>query len=491
MTASTATNSSSVKKLPILTITILGAFFTIFNQTTMTVALPTLMDAFGVLPATGQWLTTGYMLVNGIFIPITGYLMRRFTTRELFLGSMSVFLIGTIVAAAAPSFAVLLAGRLIQAASTGITMPLLMNVVLSLFPPEKRGTAMGTVGLAVIFAPAIGPALVGYVLDIFPWQALFYGMIPIIAVIIVCSFFFLETVTKTSKTKLDTTSLMLSTIGFSALLYGCSVAGNHGWTNQTVIVSLVAGGVAIGLFVRRQLLAGDPFLDLGAFKYTMFSLTTVINCTVTVLMYADMILLPLYLQNARGFTAMESGVLMLPGALLMGLLNPAVGKLFDRFGAKWLSVTGISIVLATTYTFTDLSASTSYSVLVLMFAGRRIGMALFLMPIQTAGLNQLPQALHAHGTAISNTAKQVAAAIGTAWLITIMTARTEDHLDILAQSGDLTEAQLATEAAIQGINDAYFAMLIFGVISLALSFFIKRVPAADYTEEKDKRAASA
>ncbi|WP_019535179.1 MFS transporter [Paenibacillus ginsengihumi] len=185
MTASTATNSSSVKKLPILTITILGAFFTIFNQTTMTVALPTLMDAFGVLPATGQWLTTGYMLVNGIFIPITGYLMRRFTTRELFLGSMSVFLIGTIVAAAAPSFAVLLAGRLIQAASTGITMPLLMNVVLSLFPPEKRGTAMGTVGLAVIFAPAIGPALVGYVLDIFPWQALFYGMIPIIAVIIV------------------------------------------------------------------------------------------------------------------------------------------------------------------------------------------------------------------------------------------------------------------------------------------------------------------
>lgn len=491
MTASATTDRSSVKKLPILTIMILGAFFTIFNQTTMTVALPTLMDAFGVLPATGQWLTTGYMLVNGIFIPITGYLMRRFTTRELFLASMIIFLMGTIVSAVAPSFAVLLAGRLIQAASTGITMPLLMNVVLSLFPPEKRGAAMGTVGLAVIFAPAIGPTLAGYVLDVFPWQALFYGMIPFIAVIIVCSFFLLKNVSKTSKTKLDVISLMLSTIGFGALLYGCSEAGNHGWNSNAVMVSLIAGGVAMGLFIRRQLVSRDPFLDLRAFKYNMFSLTTVINCAATVLMYADMILLPLYLQNARGFTAMESGVLMLPGALLMGLLNPVVGKLFDRFGAKWLSVIGISIMLATTYTFTNLSDSTSYTVLILMFAGRRIGMALFLMPIQTAGLNQLPRALHAHGTAISNTAKQVAAAIGTALLITIMTVRTEDHLDSLAQGGGLTEAQLATEASIQGINDVYFAMVIFGVISLVLSFFIKRVTPADHKEENGKRAVNA
>lgn len=491
MTASATTDRSSVKKLPILTIMILGAFFTIFNQTTMTVALPTLMNAFGVLPATGQWLTTGYMLVNGIFIPITGYLMRRFTTRELFLASMTIFLIGTIVSAVAPSFAVLLAGRLIQAASTGITMPLLMNVVLSLFPPEKRGTAMGTVGLAVIFAPAIGPTLAGYVLDVFPWQALFYGMIPFIAVIIVCSFFLLKNVSKTSKTKLDAISLMLSTIGFGALLYGCSEAGSHGWNNKAVMVSLIAGGVAIRLFIRRQLVSRDPFLDLRAFKYNMFSLTTVINCVATVLMYADMILLPLYLQNARGFTAMESGVLMLPGALLMGLLNPVVGKLFDLFGAKWLSVIGISIMLATTYTFTNLSDSTSYTVLILMFAGRRIGMALFLMPIQTAGLNQLPRALHAHGTAISNTAKQVAAAIGTALLITMMTVRTEDHLNSLAQGGGLTEAQLAAEASIQGINDVYFAMVIFGVISLVLSFFIKRVTPADHKEENGKRAANA
>ncbi len=411
-----------------MTIMILGAFFTIFNQTTMTVALPTLMEAFHIDAPTGQWLTTGYMLVNGVLIPVTGFLMQRFTTRQLFLSAMFIFLIGTIVSALAPNFPVLLTGRLIQAASTGIIMPLLMNVVLKLYPPERRGTAMGTVGLAIIFAPAIGPTLTGYVLDVFPWQTLFYGMIPFIIIIILCGFIFLKNVSETTESKLDTVSLILSTIGFGALLYGFSEAGSEGWSSIEVIVTLSVGVVAVGLFSWRQLVSERPFLDLRAFKYNMFTLTTIINCVITMVMYADMILLPLYLQNARGFTALEAGFLMLPGALLMGLLSPVVGKLFDRFGAKWLSVIGITIILVTTYTFTDLSDSTSYMHLILMYAGRRIGMALFLMPIQTAGLNQLPSSLHAHGTAISNTARQVAGAIGTSLLVTIMTNRTKDHL---------------------------------------------------------------
>ncbi|MGY0694107.1 DHA2 family efflux MFS transporter permease subunit [Virgibacillus sp. FSP13] len=478
MTESAATESSSIKKIPILTIMILGAFFTIFNQTTMTVALPKLMEYFNIEASTGQWLTTGYMLVNGVLIPVTGFLMKRFTTRQLFLSSMFIFLIGTIVSAIAPNFPVLLTGRLIQAASTGITMPLLMNVVLSLFPPHKRGTAMGTVGLAIIFAPAIGPTLTGYVLDAFPWQVLFYGMIPFVVIIIICAFIFLKNVSETSQSKIDMISLVLSTIGFGGLLYGFSEAGNKGWSNIEVLVSLAVGIIAIGLFTWRQLISKQPFLDLKAFKYNMFTLTTIINCVITMVMYADMILLPLYLQNARGFTALEAGVLMLPGALLMGLLSPAVGKLFDRFGAKWLSIIGTAIILATTYTFTDLTDATSYTFLILLYAGRRIGMALFLMPVQTAGLNQLPSSLHAHGTAISNTARQVAGAIGTSLLVTIMTTRTNTHLEDLMTHGGTngqTKAHMVMEASIQGINDAYFAIFLFGIISLILSFFIKRV----------------
>lgn len=476
---SSANTGDNVKKWSILSIMILGSFFALFNQTTMTVALPPLMEAFNIEASTGQWLTTGYMLVNGVLIPVTGFLMKRFSTRQLYLAAMIIFLAGTIVSAIAPTFAVLLIGRLIQAASTGIMMPLLMNVVLSLFPPEKRGTAMGTVGLAIIFAPAVGPTLAGYILDNFSWRVLFYGMIPFVFIIIICASIFLKNVSETTTSKMDFISLVLSTIGFGGILYGFSEAGNIGWGHWEVVISLFVGFSTIWIFSWRQLKSNDPFLDLRAFRYNMFSLTTIINCTVTFVMYADMILLPLYLQNARGFTAFESGLLMLPGALLMGLLSPMVGKLFDRFGVKWLAIIGLIIILLTTYTFTNLTDSISYTVLILMYAGRRLGMALFLMPLQTAGLNQLPNSLHAHGTAISNTTRQVAGAIGTSLIVTIMTSRTKDHLQEMMTNGATgTDEDLIMEASIQGINDAYFTMLFFAFISLVLSFFIKRVTQA-------------
>lgn len=474
------TAAMTVRKGPILAIMILGAFLATFNQTIMTVAIPTLMDEFDILATTAQWLTTGYMLVNGVLIPITGYLMKRFTSRQLFLSAMLLLLAGSIVSAAAGSFPVLLIGRLIQASGAGIIMPLLMNVVLTLFPAERRGSAMGMVGLAVIFAPAIGPTLAGYVLEAFPWQALFYGMIPFVAVVIICGFIYLKNVSETNKSRVDMISLILSTIGFGSLLYGFSEAGSNGWSHAEVVVSLVAGVIMLALFTWRQLVSANPFLDLRAFKYNMFTLTTLINIGITIMMFADMILLPLYLQNARGYTPLESGLLMMPGALLMGLLSPVVGKLFDRFGAKWLSIIGIVIILASTFGFTALTDATAYAFLILMYTLRRIGLAMLSMPIQTAGLNQLPSSLSAHGTAIANTVRQVAGAIGTSLLVTILTSRTHTHLQEMTTGGTNGAAQehLLMEASIQGINDAYFALLIIGAISLLLSFYIKRVKQA-------------
>ncbi|MFI8494550.1 DHA2 family efflux MFS transporter permease subunit [Peribacillus butanolivorans] len=463
---------------------IIGAFLATFNQTIMSVAIPELMNDFNIKASTAQWLTIGYMLVNGVLIPITAFLIQRFSTRQLFQTSMIIFLAGTIVSAVATNFPVLLTGRLIQAAGAGIIMPLLMNVVLSLFPPEKRGSAMGYVGLAIIFAPAIGPTLTGYVLETFSWKAMFYGMIPFTIIVIICGFIYLKNVSEPVISKVDFISVALSTIGFGALMYGFSEAGNAGWSSAEVVVSLVVGILALVLFTWRQLISKNPLLNLRAFKYNMFTLTTLISIGVTMMMYADMMLLPLYLQNARGFTALESGILMLPGALLMGLLSPAVGKLFDRFGAKWLTIIGIAIIIISTVGFIDLTDSTSYTFLVLMSTVRRIGMAMFLMPIQTAGLNQLPSSLYAHGTAISNTIRQVAGAIGTALLVTVMTNSTMNHLQDLATGGEQGETQkhMIMEASIQGINDAYFVILIIGIFSLLLSFFIRRVKNA--SEEK-------
>lgn len=468
----------SIPKGPILFVMILGAFLATLNQTIMSVATPELMHDFNITAATAQWLTTGYMLVNGVLIPITAYLMQRFTTRELFQASMFIFFAGTLVSALAGSFPVLLTGRMIQAAGAGIIMPLLTQVILTLFPREKRGAAMGMVGLAIIFAPAIGPTLAGYIMERYSWEMMFYGMLPLAGIVIICGFIYLKNVAERSFPKIDIISVVLSTIGFGTLLYGFSRAASAGWSSAEVLLSLAAGAVSLGLFIWKQLASESPLLDLRAFQYNMFSLTTVISVAVTIVMYADMMLLPLYLQNARGFTAMESGLLLLPGAVIMGALMPVTGKLFDRFGAKWLAVIGLTITILTTLSFVNLTDSTSYAYLMLMSTGRRIGMALLLMPIQTLGLNQLPSRLNSHGTAISNTVRQVAGAVGTSLLVTVMTSRTAAHFqDIMAGGGAAGETQqhMVMEASIQGINDSYLVIVGIGIIGLVLSFFIKQV----------------
>ncbi len=480
--------TTSLKKGPIMFIMILGAFLATLNQTLMSVATPELMVEFKITAATAQWLTTGYMLINGVLIPITAYLMQRFSTRQLFQASMFVFLAGTIVSALASGFPLLLTGRMIQAAGAGIIMPLLTNVILTIFPPEKRGAAMGMVGLAIIFAPAIGPTIAGYIIEHYKWETMFYGMIPFAVIVIGLGFIYLRNLSEPIKTKLDILSVVLSTIGFGALLYGFSRAGSLGWSDMEVLSTIVVGIIALGLFSWKQLKSQNPLLDLRSFKYNMFSLTTIINIAVTMVMYADMMLLPLYLQNVRGYTAIESGLLLLPGALIMGFLMPVTGKLFDRFGAKWLTVIGMIITIATTMGFTNLTDTTSYLYLVLMSTGRRIGMALMMMPLQTAGLNQLPQQLNAHGTAISNTVRQVAGAVGTSLLVTVMSDRTKTHLQDMipsAASKGLNQAQVINEATIQGINDAYLVIIGIGVVGLLLSLFIKKVKQASDLEFKE------
>ncbi|OWR32811.1 MFS transporter [Saccharibacillus sp. O23] len=460
---------------------ILGAFLATLNQTIMSVATPELMKDFAITAATAQWLTTGYLLVNGVLIPITAYLMQKFSTRQLFQASMIIFLAGTIVAALASGFPVLLTGRLIQAAGAGIIMPLLTNVILALFPPEKRGSAMGLVGLAIIVAPAIGPTLAGYVLENYSWETMFYAMIPLAVLVIVLGFVYLRNVGERLNVRFDGISVILSTIGFGALLYGFSRAGSLGWSSGEVLTMIALGVVGLAVFSWRQLRMQSPLLDLRAFKFSMFSLTTVISIAVTMIMYADMMLLPLYLQNARGYTAIESGLLLLPGALLMGLLMPVTGRLFDKFGAKWLTLIGMAIVIGTTLGFINLTDSTSYTYLVLMSTARRIGMAFMMMPLQTAGLNQLPQRLNAHGTAISNTIRQVAGAIGTSLLITVMSDRAKSHAAEMMTNGT-DPSQIATQAQIAGINDAYLVIVGIGIVGLILSFFIRKVTRGEESE---------
>src|SRR5690625_3686001 len=370
---------------------------------------------------TVQWLQSIFMLVNGIMIPITAFLIDRFTTRQLFLAAMGTFAMGTLICAVAPSFEFLMAGRIAQAAGAGIMMPLMQTIMFLIFPIEKRGTAMGIFGLVIAFAPAIGPSLSGWLVDQFPWRSVFYVVLPIAIINIIVAYFILKNVTEQTHPKLDTLSIILSTLGFGGLLFGFSVAGDGGWGNAQVIVSIIVGAITLTWFIFRQLRLEQPILEFRIFKYKVFSLTTGLGMVVFIAMIGTAVIVPLLMQNMLGFTAFQSGLALLPGALIMGFMNPITGRLFDKFGARYLAIIGLSILTITTFMFSTLSTETTFAFIAITNAIRMLGISMVMMPVTTAGLNQLPIRLIAHGSAMNNTMRQVAGAVGTALLVTVMT----------------------------------------------------------------------
>ncbi|MCM3227628.1 DHA2 family efflux MFS transporter permease subunit [Terribacillus saccharophilus] len=474
---------------PIVAILVLGAFVAILNQTLMNIALPVMMEDLDIQENSAQWLTTAFMLVNGILIPITAFFMERFTTRKLFITAMSLFAIGTLICGVGPDFTTILIGRIVQAAGAGIMMPLLFNTVLSLYPIEKRGSAMGVIGLAMMFAPAIGPTLSGFVVEHVSWRWLFFIILPIAIIDIILAVFILRNVTKTQKSTVDVLSVILSTIGFGGLLYGFSVAGDKGWDSAPVISTLVVGGISLIIFIIRQLTIKKPMLEFRVFKYWMFSLSTSINVVITMAMFAAMLLIPIFTQNMLGYSPLKSGLLLLPGALVSAIMSPITGKLFDKIGARPLALIGLLITTITTYFLSTLTIDTTYTYMMTVYTFRMIGVSMVMMPIMTAGLNQLPKRYYAHGTAMANTLRQMAGAIGTALLVTVFSTQSKEHVTDMITSG--TPQQQATLlGSIEGINDAFWIATLIAGVGFILSFFLKKVRPADEIEQEQSTATT-
>jgi EmrB/QacA subfamily drug resistance transporter len=372
-------------------------------------------------------------------------------------------------------------------------------------------------GIVMIFAPAIGPTLSGWIVQTYNWRLLFYIVIPIGIIDIVLAFFLLANVTKLSKVTFDFWGFLFSTVGFGGLLYGFSEAGSAGWSSALVIGTLSVGVISLILFVWRELSTEEPMLNLRVFSYDIFTLTTIVSSIINMAMFAAMILLPIYLQNIRGFSPLASGLLLLPGALLMGAMQPIAGMIFDRIGARLLAVIGLLITTITTWEFSRLTGSTSYADIMVLYSLRMFGMSFLMMTVMTEGMNQLPRRLTSHGTATSNTARQVAGSLGTALLVSIMSSRADFHLGnisnavtatnpvivneitrlghgIAAKSGISAEAGTRTvtgllygagmkESTINGINDAFVIATLITIVALVLSVFIRRAkhPAEDNT----------
>jgi EmrB/QacA subfamily drug resistance transporter len=485
----------------IIAVLMIGAFIAFLNNTLLNVALPSIMKDLDVDTSTVQWLTTGFMLVNGILIPTTAFLIQKYTVRRLFLVAMGLFTIGTLIAGIAHAFPLLLTARMVQASGSAIMMPLLMNVMLVSFPIEKRGAAMGVFGLILMFAPAIGPTLSGWIIEHYDWRMLFHFVTPIAAVILIIGFMRLKDKKEKVNISLDFFSLLLSSIGFGGLLYGFSSAGSRGWDSPHVYLTITIGVVSLVWFILRQLKQDRPMLNFRIFKYNMFALSSAISAIVNIAMFSGFLLLPIYVQTIRGISPFDAGLMLLPGAIVNALMSPVTGRLFDKIGGRILAVVGLSITTITTYFFSRLSFETSYMSLVLLHAIRMFGMSMVFMPVSTNGLNQLPKRFYPHGTAMNSTMQQVSAAIGTGLLITIMSNRSESYGKELAasamqkMSGQPTEAalsemqqQIAMEAMLEGINYTFFISAIIIGAALVLAFFIKRAKSEE--EKQDETSSS-
>lgn len=511
--------NTTLKKPPYLMLAILfvGAFVAFLNNTLLNVALPSIMKDFDVEASTVQWLATGYMLVTGVLVPASAFLITRFKNKTLFVTSMAIFTIGTALAILAPNFGVLLAARMIQAVGASVMGPLLMNIMLVSFPVEKRGAAMGIFGLVMIMAPAIGPTLSGYLVEHFSWHYLFIIILPFAIISLLLAIFKFDNVMETKPVTLDVFSIILSTIGFGGLLYGFSTASSAGWDAIEVWGTIVVGAIALIIFIFRQLKLEKPLLSLEVYKYPMYAMGSIISVVISMAMFSGMILTPLYVQNVRGISPLDAGLMMLPGALMMGIMSPITGKLFDRIGPRPLAIVGLSIVTVATYYLSKLTLDTSYTYLIIAYTVRMFGMSMVMMPIMTNGLNQLPMRLNPHGTAINNTLQQVAGAIGSAVMITIMTSRTKSEVEDMdikatvakkvkdkaieaAQNGEqMTEVQmakygkevakhLANKAMVEGINFSFFIAMIVTIVAIFLSLFLKRVKVAPVQLKEDKAA---
>ena len=474
-TGSVPTSSNRIvapSDMRVIWLLLIAAFVAILNETTMGIAIPDLNKDLGLPPELGQWLTSAFMLTMAIVIPTTGFLLQRFTTRQIFLTAISAFTLGTLICLLALGFPMLLVGRVVQAGGTGIMMPLLMTTIMNVVPSRSRGRMMGRVGLVISLAPAIGPTLAGAVLDALNWRWLFGIVLPIAVVALLVGAKWMTNIGEQKHAPIDIPSILLSVFAFGGIVFGLSQLGSGAGGVITGLIALVVGLIALALFVWRQLVlqrVDDALLDLRVFRSSNFTLSVIVMAVVSLAMFGTLTLFPQYLQNVRGLSALDSGLVLLPGSVLMGVLGPVMGRIYDARGTRTLLVPGTILVSASLFFYTTLNESTPVWQLITVQTLMFVGLAMSFTPLFSASLGSLQRSLYSHGSAALNTLQQVAGAAGVAVLTVIYSS--------ILHGGESNG--LSTAAA--GAPGARMAFLIAAFISLgalALSFFVRK-PADD------------
>jgi DHA2 family lincomycin resistance protein-like MFS transporter len=456
---------------------LLAATFVVFlNETIMGVAVPHLVDDLGITVTAAQWLTTAFLLTMAVVIPVTGFLLQRFPTRPIFITAMTLFSVGTLLAALAPGFEVLLAARVVQASGTAIMMPLLMTTLMTVVPPSDRGRFMGRVSIVMSVAPAVGPTISGIILSVASWRFMFWLVLPIAVAMLIVGIRKVETVNEPRRLPIDVVSVVLSAFGFGGLVYGLSQLGGEGGhggaagatPSYAIWVAFAVGIVGLGAFIWRQLVLqrrDRALLDLRTFRSRNFSISVGLMVVLMAALFGTIIVLPYYLQRVLELTPLETGLVLLPGGLLMGLAGPLVGRLYDRFGPTPLLVPASIVLSGVLWSLTLVGEQTSVWLVLAAHLVMSLALAFMFTPLFTSALGSVEPRLYSHGSAIIGTVQQVAGATGTALFIAVMASR-----DAAATAAGATEIAAYAE----GIRAAFLVGAIISLGAIAGSIFVRK-----------------
>lgn len=471
----TDNNNHAYNRVGLMVTLMFGTFCTALTTNMLVTAYPTLMNRFAISSATVQWLTTGFLLVMGIMIPISAWLINNYSLRTIYLTALSFFLVGLVISYTASSFGLILLGRLIQAIGVGITFPTIQTVLLVTFPADKRGAMMGLGGIVIGLAPALGPTVSGWILDNASWRDLFGVMIPPVILVLALSLFFVRPVIPIKKSPIDKFAILLSTIGFGSLLYGFSEVGENGWGSVTVIGGILVGLIFIGWFARHEWPQAQPFLNVRLLKIPSFTIASFITALSNTAMIGIQVVLPMYLQQVRGLSPFHSGLMILPGALIYGVVSLISGTLYDRIGGRRLALIGTFLLTLGTLPFAFLTQSTPYSYVVCEYTILMIGVALVTMPITAASSIDLQGIQLSHGTAVNSTMRQVMTSMGTAILGSVLANVTTNHLpaQTLRHTAPLLYQSQSYQAAMTGFHAAFLVATAFGILDFIFACFLK------------------
>ncbi len=448
----------------VIKLLVAATFVVILNETIMINAIPRLMADFAIDERSAQWLSTVFMLTMAAVIPLTGWFLQRVSTRTAYAVAMATFCAGTALAAVAPTFEVLLAGRVVQAGGTAVMMPLLMTTLMTVVPESDRGRVMGQVTLAISVAPALGPAVSGVILQLGSWRLIFVFVLPVAALVALAGMRQLENVGEARVSSVSWLSVALAAGGFATLVYGLSEIGNGSATTVGALVG--AGALLVAAFVAYQLRlqrTDSPLLDLRTLTHRTYAVSLLLMSAAFMAFLGSMILLPLYLQNIRGLTELQTGLLVMPGGLAMGLLGPQVGKIYDRLGSRPLVIPGSIGMVVALGVLSRIGTDTPYWLILATHVALMACLAAIFTPVFTMGLGDLPPQLYSHGSSLLGTLQQVAGAIGTAVLVVVLQNRRDD---LLAGGSTLPEAFVG------GLQWAFVVGAGIGIVVVVLSLLL-------------------